>query len=48
MCKAVVYLPEPPFSLPRTTTCADRVAFWIGWTNMDASSIGEFQIICDV
>ena len=23
MCKAVVDFPEPPFSLPNTTTCAD-------------------------
>jgi hypothetical protein len=30
----VVDFPEPPFSLPSTTTCADSDASWIGWTNM--------------
>jgi hypothetical protein len=42
MCSAVVYFPEPPFSFPSTTTCADWVFSWIGWTNMNASFAGDF------
>jgi hypothetical protein len=36
MCNAVVDLPEPPFSLPSTTTCADCGVSWIDWINMEA------------
>src|SRR5436309_15673327 len=34
ICKAVVHFPEPPFSLPSTTTCAEPDWPWLVCTNM--------------
>src|SRR5215510_6942965 len=34
MCKAVVDLPDPPFSLPSTTTCAEPDCPWLACTNI--------------
>src|SRR3954471_14289564 len=34
MCRAVVDLPEPPFSLPSTTTCAEPDWPWLACTSI--------------
>src|SRR6476620_6101668 len=34
ICMAVVDLPEPPFSLPSTITCAERGTPLVAWSNI--------------
>ena len=44
ICSAVVDLPEPPFSLPNTTTCADWGELRIAWSNMTHSDLSPRPI----
>src|SRR3954454_15607761 len=43
-CRAVVDFPEPPFSLPSTTTCAEPDCPWLVCTNIFSDPCGYLQI----
>src|SRR6516225_4161973 len=44
ICSAVVDLPEPPFSLPSTTTCAEPDCPWLACTSIYRPPADIFEL----